>query len=174
VVEFWLDADCYIESAKGRYRFSIAPGFWELVKREALRDAISSPVEVYHEIREGEGELVAWVEGLRDTLFTYPDESVQSWFRQISDHVSETYTQSQASKFLSGADGWLIAHARAHGGAVVTGETRAGPNSPQATIPNVCEAFSVECINLYDMLERLGVTFHLHPPRPVGEAPGSP
>ena len=62
-------------------------------------------------------------------------------------------------QFLAKADPWLIAHAIASGGKVVTQETRAGENSRRAKIPNVCDFFGVEAMNMDDMLRELGASF---------------
>ena len=60
---------------------------------------------------------------------------------------------------MDGADPWVIAHAIAHGGVVVTFEARAPVNSHQVRIPNVCQRFDVRCITTYQMLRELGVSW---------------
>ena len=62
-------------------------------------------------------------------------------------------------QFLAKADPWLIAHAIASGGKVVTQETRADEASPRVKIPNVCDFFGVESLNMDDMLRELGASF---------------
>ena len=60
---------------------------------------------------------------------------------------------------MDGADPWVIAHAIAHGGVVVTFEARAPVNSQQVKIPNVCQHFHMRCITTYQMLRELGVSW---------------
>ena len=92
-------------------------------------------------------------------LFIQPDWSTQAEFKRVSEYVRETYAPNQARKFLAAADPWLIAHAIASGGKVVTQETRADETSPRVKIPNVCDAFGVETLNTYQMLRELGASF---------------
>ena len=100
-----------------------------------------------------------WARERRATsMFIEPDLDTQVAFQEVAQHVSERYEPNQARKFLDVADPWLIAHAIASGGKVVTQETRAGENSQRVKIPNVCDAFGVESLNMYDMLRELGAT----------------
>jgi hypothetical protein len=45
-------------------------------------------------------------------MFVAPAKDVQKVYGQIADFTMETYSQRRpkASAFLSGADGWIIAH----------------------------------------------------------------
>ena len=94
-------------------------------------------------------------------LFIQPDWSTQAESKRVSEYVRETYAQNQNQmrQFLAKADPWLIAHAIAGGGKVVTQETRAGENSRRVKIPNVCDFFGVESLNMDDMLRELGASF---------------
>ena len=92
-------------------------------------------------------------------MFVEPDADTQTAFRDVAQYVSQRYDPNQARKFLAVADPWLIAHAMASGGKVVTQETRAGENSRRVKIPNVCDFFGVESLNMDDMLRELGASF---------------
>ena len=80
-------------------------------------------------------------------------------FRRVSEHVRKTYAQNQAREFLGRADPWLIAHAIAEGGKVVTLEVRVPVISQKVKIPNVCDAFGITTLNTYQMLRELGASF---------------
>ena len=67
-----------------------------------------------------------------------------------------SYPSHQASAFLGGADPWVIAQALCDGSTVVTHESHAGPGSKKVKIPNVCEAFGVRYIKIYDLLRIRG------------------
>ena len=54
---------------------------------------------------------------------------------------------------------WI--RAKAYGGKVVTLEARVGSSSKKARIPNVCDRFSIEVVNTYQMLRELGTSFEL-------------
>ncbi|MFQ5827189.1 MAG: DUF4411 family protein, partial [Dehalococcoidia bacterium] len=60
--------------------------------------------------------------------------------------------------FLSGADPWVIAHAKALGGRVVTFE-KPEPISTKPKLPDVAGEFGVKCISLWDMLTELNASF---------------
>ncbi|HJX13119.1 MAG TPA: DUF4411 family protein, partial [Dehalococcoidales bacterium] len=60
--------------------------------------------------------------------------------------------------FLKGADPWVIAYAKAHGGIVVTFETPA-PFAQKPKIPDIADLFGVKHKNLWDVLDELKATF---------------
>jgi predicted nucleic acid-binding protein len=159
--EFWLDADSFIEPKKGPYGFDIAPGFWKFLEQKASEGIIASSSLVYEELHdEVEDELSEWAEAQKDSgrLFIDPDPEVQATFKEIADYVNARYRYHQASAFLKGADPWIIAHAKAHGGEVVTFE-KSAPNSSKPKIPDVANQFEVECKNLWVVLRELGAEF---------------
>lgn len=62
--------------------------------------------------------------------------------------------------FAGAADGWVIAYAKASGRTLVSHETRADPASRRRVkIPDVCDAFSIPYIGLFQMLRDLGIVF---------------
>ena len=159
--EFWIDSDSLIESKKGPYAFDIAPGFWKFLEQKISEEAIASSVTVYNEFEdyEAEDDLLQWAKQQKDAgFFVDADPLVQTAFRQIADYVNNTYPQHQASEFLNGADPWIIAHAKAYGGRVVTFE-KGAPNSKKPKIPDICQQFGMEdCLNLYEMARELGMS----------------
>lgn len=78
---------------------------------------------------------------------------------KVADYVVHRYDQVEAGKFLSGADPWLVAHAYAYGGTVVTFEKLVPPESGKPKIPNVCAHFNVDCMDLFDMLQSIRFSF---------------
>ena len=138
----------------------IAPGFWSFLEQKANEGTIASSRLVYQELHNGaEDELRAWAEARKDGgLFVEPDSHVQAAFQEIADYVNANYPLHQAAQFLSGADPWIIAHAKAHGGRVVTFEVRA-PSSSRPKIPDICDQFGVESMNIYGVLRELGASF---------------
>jgi len=159
MTNFWLDADSLITPKNGPYGFDIAPGFWRFMEQKAAEGAIASSITVYGELEEGaEDDLLQWAEKQKDTgFFIEPDPLVQTIFRQVADYVNNAYPRHNASEFLDGADPWLIAHAKAYGGRVVTFETSA-PTSKRPKIPDVSEKFDVKCLNVYKMARELGMS----------------
>ena len=131
MAEYWLDTNTFIHAKNGPYSFDIAPGFWSLLEQKASEGVIASTTLVYDElVNNFQDELSDWAKAQRASgLFVEPNELVQVTFQQIADYVTQSYEVNQAAEFLSGADPWVIAHAKAHGGRVVTQEVRVGSNS---------------------------------------------
>lgn len=61
--------------------------------------------------------------------------------------------------FASGADGWLIAFAKAKTCIIVTHEAPSAEAKRKVPIPNICMAFNVPYIDTFEMLRRLRVKF---------------
>jgi hypothetical protein len=158
--EYWLDSNSFIEPSKGPYHPDIVPGFWTFLEQKADEGVIASCLRVYDELQDGQAELIKWAAKVNDRgFFVAPDPSVQAALSKIADHVKNNYPDHNASKFLDGADPWLIAHANAHGGKVVTFETRVGPISRKPKIPNVADRFGVNTLDLYRLLHELSASF---------------
>jgi hypothetical protein len=156
--DFWLDSNSFIEPKKGPDGFDIAPGFWAFLEQKAAEGVIASSITVFHELEDVEDDLLQWARQQRDKgFFKEPDALVQTGFRQIADFVNKSYPQHQASYFLSKADPWIIAHAMAYKGRVVTLET-ASPISKRPKIPDVANQFDVKCLNIYQMVRELGMS----------------
>lgn len=158
--EYWIDTNVFIQAKDGPYAFDIAPGFWSFLDEMTAEGRIASSSLVYDELQRTEDDLAEWARARRSAgLFIQPDRSTQEAFRRVSDYVTETYAQNQARGFLDAADPWLIAHAMADGGKVVTLEVKVPSDSKRVKIPNVCEFFGVEYLNTYQMLRELGASF---------------
>jgi hypothetical protein len=158
--EYWLDSDSLMEPSKGPYHPQIAPKFWTFLEQKGREGIIASCLRVYGELQEGQGELAKWATKVSGAgFFVAPDASVQAVLGQIAEHVNNGYPPHRASKFLDGADPWLIAHAKAHGGRVVTFEKRVDPTSRKPKIPNVAEIFGVKTLNIWELLLELDFSF---------------
>ena len=158
--DYWLDSNIFITSKNGAYAFDIAPGFWKFIDEHAGEGKIATSTLVYDELVESDDELAKWAKARRNSgLFIAPDRAVQSSLSEIADYVKNRYESAFAGPFLARADPWLIAHARAKGGAVVTYEVLVPENSKRPKIPNVCRHFRVPCGTLWEMLRRLGASF---------------
>ena len=157
--DFWLDADSLIRPKNGPYGFDIAPGFWSFLEHKATEGIIASSITVYGELMEHEeDDLQKWAQQQKKVgFFVDPDPLVQTAFRKVAEYVNRTYPQYQASEFLNDADPWIIAHAIAYGGRVVTFET-AAPSAKKPKIPDVANQFEVKCLNIYQMARELGMS----------------
>jgi hypothetical protein len=155
---YWLDADSLITTKNGPYGFDIAPSFWRFVEQKMNAGIVLSSSIVFNELENGdEDELFIWARQQKaNGHFVEPDVAVQTVFRQIATYVTQHYPQYQAAEFLRGADAWVIAHAKAYGGRVVSFEVPA-PNSNKPKIPDVAIRFDIQTINIYQMVRELGI-----------------
>jgi len=66
------------------------------------------------------------------------------------------FTDAAKEQFARGADGWLVAYAKAMGYVVVTQEQISADVRRRVPIPNVCTAFGVRYVDTFEMLRELG------------------
>ncbi|HOJ34444.1 MAG TPA: DUF4411 family protein [Candidatus Hydrogenedentes bacterium] len=160
-MQYCLDTNVYIEAHRSYYAFDIAPGFWEGLVQLAKKQMICSPSLVYKEITDGQcdDKLAEWAKVNGDLLFVEPDDSTQRAFIEIADLVTCLYQPQHVQKFLSGADPWVIALAKAHQLTVVTQESpknipenHKGKIEGKIKIPNVCKHVGVEYRDTFALL----------------------
>ncbi len=138
----------------------MVPRFWDFLKQKAEEGVIASPEFVLHELcgsdPKKEDALEKWAKPLRGIMFLDVDESVQASYNRIADYVQDNsnYKPYWIAKFLDGGDPWVIAYAKAHGGRIVTLETRQ-PEAKKPKIPDVADYFNIKCITIWDMLSVL-------------------
>ena len=156
--DFWMDANSFITPHRTAYRFDMVPQFWDFLKQKAEEGVIASPDFVLGELcgsdPKKEDALEKWAKPLKGIMFLDADEFVQASYKQIADYVNGNYKPQWIAKFLDGADPWVIAYAKAHGGKIVTFETPASL-SQKPKIPDVAGHFNVKCITIWDMLSEL-------------------
>ena len=163
--DYWLDADSFITPSRGPYRFSVLPPFWDYLEQKAQEQIIGSPeivltLELIGSDPKKADELEIWAKQQQGILFIPPNKSVQTVYSEVVESVTHNsrYVIYEVQLFLSGADPWVIAYAKALGGKVVTFETTK-PLQKKPKIPDVAATFGVRCISLWDMLTELGASF---------------
>lgn len=158
---YCLDTNVYVEAHRRYYAFDIAPGFWDGLIRLAEEQVICSPFLVYQEIMDADSddELTRWARANHDLLFVEADEATQDAYTEIADMVERLYEPQHVQAFLSGADPWVIAHAKAYELTVVTMESskneqknRNGKIGGKIHIPNVCKLVAVEYRDTFALL----------------------
>ena len=158
---FWLDADALIRPNRdGFYSLQLVPTFWQFLERKANEGVIAIPRRVYQELADYGDNLADWVSARQQSgLFVDPDQDVSVAMTRVSDYVVQNYQGYKAQEFLGGADPWVIAHAVADGGStIVTYESRVSLSSQTPKIPNIAQAFQVQTVNLFRMLQMMGAT----------------
>jgi len=157
--DYWLDADVFIRPNRlGFYSLDLARSYWEMLEQKAAEGIIASPMRVYRELADFGDNLSVWATERRDSgLFVVEDQDVQAAMTRVADYVVQNYQGYKAQEFLGGADPWVIAHAVANNSVVVTFEARVDMSSQTSKVPNVARAFQTRAINLYSMLQELGI-----------------
>lgn len=163
-MSFLLDANTLIEAKNRYYQMSFCPGYWTWLTRTKQAGRLSSVESVGVELRRGNDELAQWVLAEADLFMPESDEATQLAFSEVATHIagqSVTMKAGALEEFLSGADPWLIAKARVTGHTIVTHERLNPADRRKFLIPNVCVHYGIECINTFDMLDRLDARFIL-------------
>ena len=157
---YLFDANTFIEAARLYYRFDVAPGYWDWLVSEPMRNLIGSVQHIKEEIGKGTGDLVTWADSAPEG-FWIPvtaatlDEGIElaGWAAD----PARQYTQAAVDEFLAGADFWLIAEAMASGATVVTREVSAPESKKSIKIPDACKAFGVACAQPFPVYATLGL-----------------
>ncbi len=142
----------------GNYYPQRFPSFWRQFNHAADGGIIVSAREVYNELeRQVTGWLWDWIKTRRG-LFPAPTPEEQAFVGEIFRvrHFQALVGNTQRLTGLPVADPFVIAAARIRGGCVVTEEVKK-PNA--AKVPNVCEHFGIECLNVEGFLEQNGWEF---------------
>jgi len=163
-MSYLLDANTLIEAKNRYYQMSFCPGYWTWLTRNKQAGHLSSVESVGAELRRGNDELAQWVVAQADLFMSESDEATQLAFAEIAVHIAGQAAMMKAGaleEFLSGADPWLIAKARITGQSIVTHERLNLADRRKFLIPNVCMHYGIECINTFDMLDRLDARFIL-------------
>lgn len=161
-VSYVLDANVFIEAARRYYAFDLAPRFWQSLEECATSGRITSIDRVGDELAKGKDELADWAENSFADAFASTDSNdVTQFYAEIITWATDQVQFSDAAKadFAQGADGWLVAFAKAKGYTVVTHEELAPDVKRKVPIPNVCNAFGIPYVNTFQMLRSLGVRF---------------
>ena len=141
------------------YRFYFKdrfPSFWIRFNELVVSGRASSVSEVEKEL-VGLSGLISAVQELKllnEYFFAQPSSDEQSRVAQIFvvPHFRNLLSAKAIAKGTPVADPFVIAKAWASPGMCVVTEERGSPNA--AKIPNVCDYFNIECINLEQLMER--------------------
>ena len=162
---FWLDANVLIEAHNRSYPINRAVTFWSRLAEQVENGTIGSPRRVFREVAEHEehqDEVANWVKVRKDKgLCRLPVSGVTEKVGEIETYVwgVPRYDHAEVWQFCKGGDPWVIAHAAAEGGMVVTLESALRPGAKKPRVPDVADAFGVRCVTTLEMLELLGITF---------------
>ena len=159
---FLLDSNVFIEAKRRYYAFDIAPGFWTNLIQHADNGQLMSIDRVKRELELGQDELADWVKhDFAHGFASANDAGVIACYSRVMNWVKNQAQFLEAAKadFAKGADGWLVAFAMDEGHILVTHEQFDQYIRRKVPIPNVCQQFGVTCVDTFEMLRQLGITF---------------
>ena len=165
---YLMDSNSFIEPFTGYYSLEYVPGFWNALIREHQKGNIFTISAIRNELLRREDGLQQWFESdLPKPFIREEDEQTEKIYKSIVSwaHNHPVFSPVNKQKFAGGADGLLVAYAKAHGMVVVTQEKEVGIESKQIKIPNVCKQFDVPYVNVVEMLQALNVRLVLDGPQ---------
>lgn len=158
---YYLDSNVFIEANRRYYGLDFCPAFWDWLRLQNAAGKVFSVQAVARELAQGNDELKEWAAERGEGFFIPPEVHVESKLDQIQSWVSkQNYEPSAIAEFLESADHYLISQALADGRRVVTHEIP-GNSRKRVKIPNVCRAFDIEYVSLFDMLRSEKAKFAL-------------
>lgn len=169
-MSYILDTNTFITAKNTYYAYDIVPTFWKVLLQRFSTGEIKTIDAVKNEIMQGNDDLADWfhsnvsdgkcVNGDRYVLLSMQNHDVIASYRLIADTVMNDthYGDNYKSAFLSVADPWLIAEAKAENHVVVTLEVMPPNNTTKVKIPAICRRMGVGCISLYDMMRNLRIS----------------
>lgn len=161
-MKYCLDANTLIEAYRRYYSLETFPVFWSWLLENT--EVLGSIGAVYRELTVSEDALSMWAKAQKQSgffRFDDGDEAVQLNYIEVINTVNNDphYSAEEKARFFEGADPWLIAYATTHNIVLITHERKVGPGSKKVKIPNVCEAFQVECMDTFTMLRQEQAVF---------------
>ncbi len=156
--QYIIDANILILSSRQLYPFDIMPGFWDqLIEKGAEKTVLIDKIK--SEIYCGDDELSEWLQENQGSFIEKDmnDPGVIAAYGRIIQSVTDNpqYDQAAKDEFANIADSWLCAHALAHGYVIITQEKRNPESKRRVMIPNVCEEFGIEYIDLLAFLREI-------------------
>lgn len=158
---YWIDSGVLIQAKNGAYGMELVPKFWTFIETQLKAGTVRMPKICFDEVTDGTDELAKWCKARR-TIGHFCCKSsgkdVQESYRVVAEYVATKYKPHQAADFLKGADGWVIAHALATTGIVVTEELRNNYKS-KIKIPIVAKALRAPWRATHEMCREMKANF---------------
>ncbi len=148
---FIVDADAWISAFEHRYPPDVFARLWDLIRDYAIQEVIRTPRQALNETGDGKKGVSAWLRIVQPSVVLRETPRVVTDMNRV---VAKFPTLTRGIE--DSADPWLVAHAlNITGSVVVTEEKPSHGGRPK--VPDVCDAFDVEHINVLQMFRRLTV-----------------
>ncbi|HMU65523.1 MAG TPA: DUF4411 family protein [Cellvibrionaceae bacterium] len=158
---YLLDANTYIAAHNTYYAPDFCPAYWDWLDNQFSQGHVFSVNMVYQELAGKNDALSKWVKARKKHFLPENDDATQEHFKRIMEYVYALPHKNPANvaSFAEGADPWLLAKALTVGATVVTQERLAPGNSFKIKIPNVCQHYTIDYIDSFQLLKNLRARF---------------
>jgi rRNA-processing protein FCF1 len=159
MIKYCLDANFFVQGWNKYYSPDFCSGYWDIIDNLGKNGIVFIPQEVISELQKKDDNLKKWLKNKKH-LEHKIDLNVQNCLKElyIADPSHKLLTNSEKNRSM--ADPWVIAHAMAQNAIVVTKEVKdTNPNSKKIKIPNVCENMNIECIDDFEFIRRIKLSF---------------
>ena len=157
MTKYCLDTNVLIQAWVKYYSMRLCPDYWSNLDALAQKGVVFCPMEVRKEIDKTDDELSECVKS-RPHFFVEPDAVVQ---KDLIDILAKFPRLVDSTKQRSVADPWVIAHAKATSAIVVTKEEVTNSRK-RIKIPDVCKALGIQCMDDFQFLNEIGVSFSIN------------
>jgi hypothetical protein len=149
---YLLDANVFIQAKRFHYGFDFCPAFWDWIVEQHEDGKVLSIEKVGVELKAGNDALSEWAAKRGPDFFLPAGADALPALSVVSQWaLTQEYTMSAVSAFLSEADYYLVAQALAGGHTVVTME-KAENKKTEIKIPNACMALKVKFMTPFELL----------------------
>ncbi|WP_140919054.1 DUF4411 family protein [Limnobaculum xujianqingii] len=166
-MSYLIDANIFIQAQSDYYCFDLCPGFWDFMGSKFVDGQLISIRNVFDELQKRDDEVCTWSKNIKQFFQNVDDRETQRYFGDIANYVQKEYIPRHKNSlphiqsFLSVADPWIIAKAKATDSIVVTHEVRDKNNGCKPKIPDICDYFNVKTIRTNELLRNFQVQFIL-------------
>ena len=161
-VLYLLDACVLIDANRDYYPIERVPEFWEWLLEMGKLDRIKIPQEFYEEVifprpqKDKKDPLVEWLKTYKETLVLDEEAVVELVTRVTEQGYANDLTDEELVKI--GRDPFLVAHSLVdiqNRSVVTTEHSRPSRTRANRKLPDVCDDFSVQCINTFALIQEL-------------------
>lgn len=152
-MQYSIDTSALLDAWVRWYPIDVFPSFWDRMDELVEDRTIVATEEVLNELERKDDDLHKWIKA-RPELLVPHDAAVQT---AVSEILAQFPKMVDERTGKSMADPFVIAVARVHQLAVVTGEKGGTPTRPK--IPNVCAHFGIRTLSVLEMIREAGWSF---------------
>lgn len=164
MTKYLLDANIFIDSHNRQYGMDFCPAFWDWLVAKNQDGRVFSIDRICGELEQQADVLCDWAKGRGKEFFLPFDQVATDQIAEVTTWVAQQtrFKPAAVAAFFTGQDLYLIAYAIAHEHVIITHETSAPASQTKVKIPDVCAAFDVRCLTLWELLRAEGARFVMH------------